>query len=57
MTCLKALDNPVGGVTSFKEESGRSSAAIDDSVFEVNLLLLQSDLNVEVFSLEGAPQL
>ena len=35
MTCLKALDNPVGGVTSFKEESGRSSAAIDDSVFEV----------------------
>jgi len=25
----------VDGVTSFKEESGRSSAAIDDSVFEV----------------------
>lgn len=32
---IQALDNPVGGVTSFKEESGRSSAAIDDSVFEV----------------------
>jgi hypothetical protein len=39
---LKALDNPVGGVTSFKEESGRSSAAIDDSVFEVSLSLLLS---------------
>merc|ERR1719369_237378 len=32
---IQALDNPVEGVTSFKEESGRSSAAIDDSVFEV----------------------
>jgi len=32
---IQALDNPVVGVTSFKEESGRSSAAIDDSVFEV----------------------
>jgi len=32
---IQALDNPVGGVTSFKEESGHSSAAIDDSVFEV----------------------
>ena len=28
------------GVTSFKEESGRSSAAIDDSVFEVNVNVL-----------------
>lgn len=32
---IQALDSPVEGVTSFKEESGRSSAAIDDSVFEV----------------------
>jgi len=32
---IQALDTPVPGVTSFKEESGRSSAAIDDSVFEV----------------------
>ena len=38
--CRKALDNPVEGVTSFKEESGRSSAAIDDSVFEVNVKLI-----------------
>merc|ERR1719471_104899 len=32
---IQALDTPVQGVTSFKEEDGRSSAAIDDSVFEV----------------------
>jgi len=32
---IQALDSPVPGVTSFKEDSGRSSAAIDDSVFEV----------------------
>ena len=38
--CGKALDNPVEGVTSFKEESGRSSAAIDDSVFEVSVKLM-----------------
>ena len=38
--CGKALDNPVQGVTSFKEESGRSSAAIDDSVYEVNVKLI-----------------
>lgn len=32
---IQALDQPVPGVTSFKEEGGHSSAAIDDSVFEV----------------------
>eukprot|EP00092_Neocalanus_flemingeri_P060146 GFUD01072052.1.p1 GENE.GFUD01072052.1~~GFUD01072052.1.p1 ORF type:complete len:597 (-),score=183.28 GFUD01072052.1:517-2307(-) len=32
---IQALDTPVPGVTSFKEDDGRSSAAIDDSVFEV----------------------
>jgi len=32
---IQALDTAVQGVTSFREESGRSSAAIDDSVFEV----------------------
>merc|ERR1719309_927630 len=32
---IQALDTAVEGVTSFREESGRSSAAIDDSVFEV----------------------
>jgi len=32
---IQALDTPVPGVTSFREESGRSSAAIDDSVFQV----------------------
>jgi len=32
---IQALDTSVAGVTSFKEENGRSSAAIDDSVFEV----------------------
>jgi len=32
---IQALDTPVQGVTSFKEEDGRSSVAIDDAVFEV----------------------
>ena len=32
---IQALDTSVAGVTSFKEENCRSSAAIDDSVFEV----------------------
>merc|ERR1719283_592279 len=32
---IQALDTAVPGVTSFREDSGRSSAAIDDSVFEV----------------------
>jgi len=32
---IQALDTSVEGVTSFKEDCGRSSAAIDDSVFEV----------------------
>jgi len=32
---IQALDQPVPGVTSFKEDGGHSSAAIDDSVFEV----------------------
>jgi len=32
---IQALDKPVDGVISLKEEDGRSSAAIDDSVFEV----------------------
>lgn len=32
---IQALDSAVAGVTSFKEDDGRSSAAIDDSVFEV----------------------
>lgn len=32
---FQALDSPVEGVTSIKEDCGRSSAAIDDSVFEV----------------------
>jgi len=32
---IQALDQAVPGVTSFKEEGGHSSAAIDDSVFEV----------------------
>merc|ERR1719318_889490 len=32
---IQALDSPVVGVTSFREEGGHSSAAIDDSVFEV----------------------
>jgi len=32
---IQAIDVPVAGVTSFKEDGGRSSAAIDDSVFEV----------------------
>jgi hypothetical protein len=34
---IQARDTPVPGVTSFREESGRSSAAIDDSVFEVRV--------------------
>ena len=34
---LQALDAPVAGVTSFREDGGHSSAAIDDSVFEVRL--------------------
>merc|ERR1719369_1588551 len=32
---IQALHTMVPGVTSFKEDDGRSSAAIDDSVFEV----------------------
>ena len=32
---VQALDSSVTGVTSIKEEGGRSSAAIDDSVFEI----------------------
>jgi len=32
---IQALDSSVTGVTSIKEEGGRSSAAIDDSVFEI----------------------
>jgi len=32
---IQALDKPVPGVTSIKEDCGRSSAAIDDSVFDV----------------------
>lgn len=32
---IQALDTTVAGVTSFREDGGRSSAAIDDSVFEV----------------------
>lgn len=32
---IQALDAPVAGVTSFREDGGHSSAAIDDSVFEV----------------------
>ncbi len=31
----QALDSPIAGVTSLSEDGGRSSAAIDDSVFEI----------------------
>ena len=32
---IQALDTPVQGVTSLQEDSGRSSVAMDDAVFEV----------------------
>jgi len=32
---IQALDTPVNGVTSIREDCGRSSAAIDDAVFQI----------------------
>ena len=32
---FQALDSSVAGVTSIKEDCGRSSAAIDDHVFDI----------------------